>query len=158
MINYQALPTTFKELRKKLPINHTVSERLLEPFIRIDREENRIIARLGGVRVTREKRYEFLAPSNDHSWVIDGNIIRPLPRDISELMLKKIGDNNPDNLPFTVAIQLMRNSDKGITTVVTEGLLVAGKDAAFLDWFSCLVKRVSHGTNISFTFTILFTG
>ena len=132
MINYQALPTTFKELRKKLPINHTVSERLLEPFIRIDREENRIIARLGGVRVTREKRYEFLAPSNDHSWVIDGNIIRPLPRDISELMLKKIGDNNPDNLPFTVAIQLMRNSDKGITTVVTEGLLVAGKDAAFL--------------------------
>lgn len=132
MINYQALPTTFKELRKKLPINHTVSERLLEPFIRIDREENRIIARLGGVRVTREKRYEFLAPSNDHSWVIDGNIIRPLPHDISELMLKKIGDNNPDNLPFTVAIQLMRNSDKGITTVVTEGLLVAGKDAAFL--------------------------
>ena len=132
MIDYQALPTTFKELRKELPINHTVSERLVEPFIRIDREENRIIARLGGIRVTREDRYEFLAPSNDHSWVVDGNIIRPLPHDTSELMLAKIGDNNPDNLSFTVAIQLMRDSDKGITTVLTEGLLVAGKDAAFL--------------------------
>ena len=133
MPDYQKLPETFEELRKSLPAGHSISERLLEPVIQINRQGSRIIAQLGGIRTVRGERRELLAPSNRHMWVIDGTVLRPLPRDARQVMFEKIGDVDPNDLPFSTAIHLLRDNDDSIAASPAVNLLVAGKDAADLE-------------------------
>ena len=92
MPELQTLPETFEQLRQAVPTGYSISERLLEPFILVSRKGNQIVAQIGGIRTVRGERHEFLAPSNRHMWIVDGTIIRPLPRDATQAMFEKIGD------------------------------------------------------------------
>ena len=133
MPELQTLPETFEQLRQAVPVGYSISERLLEPFILISRKGNQIVAQLGGKRTVHGERHEFLAPSNCHMWIVDGTIIRPLPRDATQAMFEKIGYLDPDNLPFSAAVRLLRDDDDSIAASPAENLLVAGKDAADLE-------------------------
>lgn len=132
MVDYTKLPESFAGLKETPPGGHSISERLLEPIVRLEREENRIVARLGGVRIVRGERQEFMAPTNRHCWVIDGTILRPLPRDAAQVLVQKIGDVDPTDIPFSTAIRLMRSDEDGIATEPSEGIMKPGKDAAEL--------------------------
>ena len=132
MADFQMLPETFEQLRQAVPAGYSISERLLEPFILVSRKGNQIVAQLGGIRTVRGKRHEFLAPSNRHMWIGDGTVMRPLPRDATQAMFGKIGDLDPDNLPFSAAVRLLRDNDDSIAASPAVNLLVAGKDAADL--------------------------
>jgi len=133
MLDFQTLPETFEQLRQAVPAGYSISERLLEPFILVSRRGNQIVAQLGGIRTVRGERHEFLAPSNRHMWIVDGTVMRPLPRDATQAMFGKIGDLDPDNLPFSAAVRLLRDSDDSIAASPAMNLLVAGKDAADLE-------------------------
>ncbi|MBY6155917.1 DEAD/DEAH box helicase [Pseudooceanicola nitratireducens] len=132
MVDYTKLPESFAELKEASPTGHSISERLLEPIARLEREENRIVARLGGVRMVRGERHEFLAPTNRHCWVVDGTIFRPLPRDAVQVLLQKIGDADPTDIPFSTAIRLMRSDGDGIAATPSETIMKPGKEAAEL--------------------------
>lgn len=132
MVDYTKLPESFAELKEAPPAGYSISERLLEPIARLEREENRIVARLGGVRMVRGERHEFLAPTNRHCWVVDGTIFRPLPRDAVQVLLQKIGDADPTDIPFSTAIRLMRSDGDGIAATPSETIMKPGKEAAEL--------------------------
>lgn len=132
MVDYTKLPESFAKLKEAPPAGHSISERLLEPIARLEREENRIVARLGGVRMVRGERREFLAPTNRHCWVVDGTIFRPLPRDAVQVLLQKIGYVDPTDIPFSTAIRLMRSDGDGIAATPSETIMKPGKDAAEL--------------------------
>jgi SNF2 family DNA or RNA helicase len=132
VVDYTQLPESFAGLKEASPGSHSISERLLEPIVRLEREENRIVARLGGVRIVRGERHEFMAPTNRHCWVVDGTILRPLPRDATQVLVQKIGDVDPTDIPFSTAIRLMRSDEDGIATEPSEAIMQPGKEAADL--------------------------
>jgi SNF2 family DNA or RNA helicase len=133
VVDYTTLPESFAELKEAPPVDHSISERLLEPIARLEREENRIVVRLGGVRMVRGERHEFLAPTNRHCWVVDGTIFRPLPRDAAQVLQQEIGDADPTDVPFSTAIRLMRSDGDGVAALPSETIMKPGKEAAELN-------------------------
>ena len=130
MPDYASLPTTFEGLRNLIPIGHSLSERLLEPVILLDRTNDRLSATLGGIRMVRGKRNELRAPTDDHAWVVDGTVFRPLPKDAPNLFRNMLGDVAPGDIPFSVAIRLLRTVDERMSTAASASVLIAGRDAA----------------------------
>lgn len=130
MPNYAAMPTTFEKLRDQIPAGHSLSERLLEPVILLDRKEGCLSASLGGVRMLRGQKHELKAPTDGHAWVIDGTVLRPIPKDAPIIFLTILGDVDPKNLPFSVAVRLLRSADERIATSASNNVLIAGRDAA----------------------------
>lgn len=124
------LPLTYNELNKHLHPEFTISQRVIDPIILINRVNNKIVALLGGYRIYKGEKSTYMAISNCHDWVIDGNIIRPLPSDAPaqfDLILK---DKDPCNLSYSESISLLRNSDLLLAIQPDEAFLTAGKVAA----------------------------
>lgn len=130
MPDYAMLPVTFEGVRDQIPAGHTLSERLLEPVILLDRKDGRLSASLGGVRTIQGQRHTLKAPTEEHSWVVDGAVLRPLPKDSSSLFRKMLGDLDPEDIPFSAAIRLLRTADEPIATVASEQVLIPAGDAA----------------------------
>lgn len=130
MVEYHLLPESFEDMRGAIPEGHTISERLLEPIVLLEREGNRIVARLGGARTLKGKRLELKAPSNRHAWVPDGTTIRPLPRDAAKVLSESIGDADPLDIPFSIAIRLVRSRENNIAAIPSSAVMEAGKFAA----------------------------
>lgn len=130
MIDFTSLPVSFDLLRTRVPINFMLSERVIEPFITISRHGDYIVACLAGRRIQRGVEILLTAPSNDHSWVIDGNTIRPLPRDSAALFIKALNGLNPNDVPYREAIRLLRNTDAFLRVVPDESFLKSGATAA----------------------------
>jgi SNF2 family DNA or RNA helicase len=124
------LPEDFEALRASLPEGLMLSERLIEPVMIIGKAGDSTVARLGGVRLLRGNRYVYRAPSNRHAWVMDGTTIRPLPRDAAILFESMLSGSSPDNLSYSQAISLVRDSDAAMQVEADEGFLQAGRAAA----------------------------
>lgn len=125
-----ALPETFEELRTNPPEGFTLSERVIDPVIVIDRIGRSIVARLAGARVMRGTKSIYRAPDNRHAWVADGTTIRPLPRDAAHLFVEMLHGSDPDNLPYCEAIRLMRDVGTAMSAEPDEAFLKAGRVAA----------------------------
>lgn len=130
MIDYASLPHAFIDLKKNPPDGYSISERLLEPMIRLQREKGAIVARLGGYKMSHGQRQEFLAPTNGHAWVADGMILRPLPRDAVQVLTETVGNNDSHNISFSAAIRLLRYSSGGIPVIPANDILEPGRIAA----------------------------
>lgn len=124
------LPESFESLRASMPEGLVLSERLIEPVIIIGKAGDSIVARLGGVHLLRGNRYVHSAPSNRHAWVMDGTTVRPLPRDAVIFFEKMLSGTSPDNLSYSQAISLVRDSDAAMRVEADEGLLLAGRVVA----------------------------
>ncbi|WP_299648394.1 DEAD/DEAH box helicase [uncultured Tateyamaria sp.] len=130
MTDYRTLPETFEELKQNIPEGHTLSGRLVEPFIRLDRVGKRIVGRLGGARTVQGRRIEMMAPSNQHSWVVDGNVLRPLPRDAVEVFQSALNDIDANDMSFSAAIRLVRAENCELVAKTSDELLKTGNEAA----------------------------
>lgn len=124
------LPETFESLRASPPEGLMLSERLIEPVIIIGKAGDSTVARLGGVCLLRGNRYVHRAPSNRHAWVIDGTTVRPLPRDSAILFEKMLSGSSPNNLSYSQAMSLVRDTNAAMRVEVDEGFLQAGRAAA----------------------------
>ncbi|GAA6164009.1 hypothetical protein NBRC116590_17130 [Pelagimonas sp. KU-00592-HH] len=133
MVDLSSLPERFSELRNSIPDGYSVSERLVDPVVLLDRENTRIVARLGGVRTVRGKRFELPAPSNRHAWVVDGKVIRPIPHDSVSLLNEIVGEHDPTDIPFSAALRMIRSKNDEIQASPSEAIMIAGKDAAEQD-------------------------
>lgn len=130
MTDLAAFPRVFEELRQHVPPGYSLSDRIVDPVIRIERECGRITARLAGTRMAKGQRSYIIAPTNRHAWVVDGTIIRPLPRDAPELMAAILADTDQDDIRFSEAIDLLRAPPEYIGTVPGPDLLRPGRVAA----------------------------
>ncbi|RKS12235.1 helicase-like protein [Pseudomonas sp. WPR_5_2] len=130
MTDISDLPEAFEALRSCTPDGFTLSERVIDPLIVIDRVGQSIVARLAGVRVVRGDRSVHRAPSNCHTWVVDGSTIRPLPRDAASLFVELLRGFAPDNLPYSEAVRLIRDAGAVIAAEPDEAFLRAGRVVA----------------------------
>src|SRR6056297_2712601 len=130
MTDYAMLPVTFEGLRDQIPAGHSLSERLLEPVILLDRMDGRLSARLGGVRTIRGQRHTLKAPTGEHSWVVDDAVLRPLPKDSPRLFREMLGGLDAEDIPFSAAIRLLRTAGEPISTVASDQVLIPARDAA----------------------------
>ncbi|NHN66345.1 DEAD/DEAH box helicase [Pseudomonas fluorescens] len=130
MSEFAKLPETFESLQASSPEGLLLSERLIEPVIIISRAGDSIVARLGGAHLLRGNRYVLRAPSNRHVWVVDGATVRPLPRDAAILFEKILSGASPDNLSYSQAIKLVRDSHAAMRVEADEGVFLAGRAAA----------------------------
>lgn len=130
MPDYATLPEAFEELSACPPHGFSLSERVIDPVIILRKQGTHSVARLAGIRMLRGIRHVCPAPSNRHTWVVDGTVIRPLPRDAVRLLTETLGDADPDDIPYSVALRLMRDANDAIGTEPDESFLQAGRDAA----------------------------
>ncbi|MGF0239973.1 DEAD/DEAH box helicase [Rhodococcus sp. IEGM1300] len=130
MTDVSRLPEAFEELRSCPPKGFTLSERVIDPVIVIDRVGQSIVACLAGVRVVRGSRSVHRAPSNCHTWVVDGSTIRPLPRDAASVFVELLRGFAPDNLPYSEAVRLIRDTGAVIAAEPDEAFLRAGRVVA----------------------------
>lgn len=130
MLDLVELPETFDQLRSALPENLMLSERIIEPIIVICKTEESIAAYLGGVRILKGARSIHLAPSNQHDWIKDGSIIRPLPKDAVSIFDEVMGDLSPCNLSYCEAVSLIRAPNSAMQVEPDERFLQAGRTAA----------------------------
>lgn len=124
------LPTGFEQLRAHLPEGYVLSERVVDPVVLLDRENGRLTARLAGRRVVRGAEVIMPAPSNDHAWVVDGSVLRPLPADIPTVLATTLGSAEAANLSYADAIALMRSKSDEVQVKAADGVLHAGKIVA----------------------------
>jgi SNF2 family DNA or RNA helicase len=81
-VDLSILPHDYREF-EKLPDGIEVSSFIHAPVLFIDQGRDQIIVKFG-VNVGRgDKQRKIYSPSKDHNWVLDENVIRPLPFDIS---------------------------------------------------------------------------
>lgn len=130
MANLSGLPETFEDLRTNPPEGFTLSERVIDPILVIDKIGPSIVARLAGVHIARETKTILLAPSNRHAWVVDETTIRPLPRDATCFIAKMLNGSDSKSLSYSEAIQLIRDADAVIRTEPSEAFLMAGRVVA----------------------------
>lgn len=129
-----SLPTNFANLLANPPKGVAVSERLLEPAIYISRRNGIIKAQLAGIRIIQGAQFVIPAPSNSHTWVIDNGVIRPLPKDAGSLFAELLNNIDPDDMSFSEAIRLLRESDGNMVAVAESDFYLSGKaDADKLD-------------------------
>lgn len=130
MPDYASLPVKFEDVRKQIPAGYSLSERLLEPVILLDRKDGRLSASLGGVRVIRGRKNELMAPTEKHSWVVDGKVLRPLPKDSPSLFREMMSGLDPGDIPFSAAIRLLRTFDERMSAIASKDVLLPAQDAA----------------------------
>lgn len=126
MSELKFLPKVFKDLPPVLPQGWTLSDRVLDAEILLDRRDRKIVALLAGVRVVKGERQVLFAPTPCHAWVVDGTILRPLATDITSIFTRILGNCDPDDLTYSQAIKLLR-SEAAIPVTSTEQFHAAGR-------------------------------
>jgi SNF2 family DNA or RNA helicase len=130
MIDITALPLTFKDISTSVPKGYSLSNRVLDAEILIDRNNNRIVAKIVGIKIIKNQRHILSPISNKHSWVIDGFLICPLPNDITEVFSLTLTGNNPENITFKSAMKLLDDDMSLIPVSATDNLLASGTSLA----------------------------
>ena len=124
------MPPRFADVVKDLPQDFRISERVLDPVVIVEKLDGRLVAKLAGRRVARGDEHIIPAPANNFDWVLDGNIIRPLPRDVPEALITKLGPDSSLGVRYGVLRQQLTESDPDIELKLSDAVLETGTSAA----------------------------
>ncbi|MBE9640073.1 DEAD/DEAH box helicase [Salipiger mangrovisoli] len=124
------MPITFEAVVTEFGDRFSVSQRVLDPALRISNGPVRLAARLGGIRTLRGVQSFIEAPSARHAWVLDGNTIRPLPQDAPDLVAEVLEGADPQDVPFALGIRLTQEPNELIAVDADEEVLRSGTIAA----------------------------
>lgn len=130
MTDFAGLPENFDELRSCVPEGFTLSERIIEPVLLVERSGGKIRAILAGNRAVRGTLATITAPTHRHGWVADGTTIRPLPRDAAQVFRRRLGTLDPDDLRYSDAVRLIREDSPELHTVSAPSIVENGTQAA----------------------------
>lgn len=124
------MPTTFDAVVAEFGDRFRVSERVLDPALRIGNGSVRLAARLGGLRTLRGVHNFVEAPSPRHAWVLDGNTIRPLPQDTPDLVSEILGGADPQDIPFALGVRVTQEPNELIQIEAEPDMFRSGTAAA----------------------------
>lgn len=120
----------FADVVKDLPPGLRMSERVLDPVVIVEKREGRLVAKLAGRRVVRGGEHIIPAPGNNFDWVLDGNIIRPLPKDAPEALIAKLGPDPSLGVGYGVLRKQLTESDPDLELKLSDAVLETGTSAA----------------------------
>jgi SNF2 family DNA or RNA helicase len=96
----------------------------------VEKRDGRLVAKLAGRRVVRGDEHIIPAPANNFDWVLDGNIIRPLPRDVPEALITKLGPDPSLGVGYGILRQQLTVSDPDMELKLSDAVLETGTSAA----------------------------
>lgn len=129
MTDPAVLPESFAELLACVPDGFTLSERVVEPVLLVQRAGGKIRATLAGIRTIRGVSTTVAAPTHRHGWVADGTTIRPLPRDAARVFRNRLGSLDPDDLRYSEAVRLIREESPELRAIPAPSFTEDGRQA-----------------------------
>ena len=124
------LPVRYSELSDSLPVGLRISSRILDPILVIQLGKKGFEAVLGGVLSRRGIESIFEAPTSSHNWIVDGDVVRPLPNDIGIILSGLFGKYDLQNLSFSDVLAIARIEQDLIRIHVTPEVLTPASEAA----------------------------
>lgn len=124
------MPIAFDAVVAEFGDRFSISERVLDPALRVGNGSVRLAARLGGLRTFRGAQSFIEAPSPRHAWVLDGNTIRPLPQDTPGLVAEILGGADPQDIPFALGVRISQEPNELIQIEAEPDMFRAGTAAA----------------------------
>ena len=122
-----AVPAEYGEIAESIPPGWQVSRRVIEPCLKLRRSDPGFTAELFGRRFVNGEEILLPAISLQHNWVLDDEVIRPLPRDVPELLTELLPKNYEGTLSFIEVLELLRNEECPITIKADESVYTPGK-------------------------------
>lgn len=130
---FKNLPNSIDVLRDKFS-NFDFSRRLTNPVLVIDKYQDCYKARLAGIFFRNGEKQVIMTQTNDSNWVLDGNLVRPLPKEICHELSILMPDADLMNLSFSEMLFLVRKDQDIIEISYDESLFRPAKvDASGLD-------------------------
>lgn len=125
-------PTSFPADYRQLimPSGWKLSSRVVQPEVRISKADWGFTATLAGSRTVRGEKTFWNALSPFHNWVIDGNVIRPLPHDTPDVLRAMLGGEVPSALSFPDVIRLLRLKNPDIPVDADDSVFLPARSAA----------------------------
>lgn len=123
-------PADFRELIAAPPVGWNISERLIEPCLRISSGDGKFILRLFGAHRAKGAVTLLPAASLAHNWVADATTIRPLPHDTPALISSLLPDGAENGFSFSGALALVRKDGDLIRVVVDESVFAPARTEA----------------------------
>jgi SNF2 family DNA or RNA helicase len=110
------------------------SKRLINPILVVDKYQDSYRARLAGTFFRNGEKKIITAQSNDSDWLLDGNLVRPLPKGICSELLMLMPDADLMDLSFSQMLSLVRQDQDLIEVSYDDSLFSAAKiDASEFD-------------------------
>ena len=118
-----SLPESLDGVREHLPKGTVISNRIIEPLLRIEKHAGELSVKLYAVMNVKAERRLLPAISLKHNWVADNKVIRPLPGDIPAVIKSLLADFKANLLSFPDVLALMRSPQDEIAVEVDNEVL-----------------------------------
>ena len=118
-----SLPESLDGVRERLPKGTVISNRIIEPLLRIEKHAGELSVKLYAVMNVKAERRLLPAISLKHNWVADNKVIRPLPGDIPAVIKSLLADFKANLLSFPDVLALMRSPQDEIAVEVDNEVL-----------------------------------
>ncbi|WP_306149764.1 MULTISPECIES: DEAD/DEAH box helicase [unclassified Roseibium] len=125
-----SLSADFRELSASTTAGRELSSRVVQPELRLSKASEGFKAALIGTRMVRGEKRQWEALSLGHNWVLDGNIIRPLPHDTPVVLRTMLGRDISDLIEFPEVIHLLRLPNPDIPVCADKSVFQPAQSAA----------------------------
>jgi SNF2 family DNA or RNA helicase len=126
----ELLATKYAGLAKKLPPSVRITGSIIEPAILVEKNNFSFSATLSGV-VWRDGIRKIIKSSGfDVDWVLDGELIHPLPTDALRFFHKIFKDRDPNRLSYAEVMQLGDLLSGDIEIEIDDGVYFQGLSVA----------------------------
>ncbi|MEP1963231.1 DEAD/DEAH box helicase [Tateyamaria sp.] len=126
-LDLQAFSSDFAALAECHPEGLTLSDRMGDPVISIEKDPQAYRAKLLGRRKVKGEFQYGSAPSRNHNWYIDGSVIRPLPNDVGEILKAVFCEFDLDQLSFADVLALRRLDQNIVVVELAENVLTPAR-------------------------------
>lgn len=109
------------------PEGFTLSGRMGDPVIIVEKASQNYRARLLGRRKVRGEYQYGSAPSRHHNWYIDDSVIRPLPKDIGGILESVFCGYDLDYLSFPDVLALRRLDQNLVAVELADNVLTPAR-------------------------------
>lgn len=125
-----SFPPDFRVLSASPPAGRTISSRVVQPEIRLRRQDGFFSATLVGTRTVRGEKLSWDTLGPDFNWVDDGEVIRPLPHDAPQIFRTLMEGTNPAHIVFPQVIALLRQQSPEIPVTADNEIFLPARVAA----------------------------
>lgn len=120
-------PRDFGAFGEFPPDGFSLSDRMGDPVIIIEKSSQAFRAELVGRKKLRGEYQYGSAPSRHHNWYIDGSVIRPLPSDIGKTLEAVFCGYDLDHLSFADVLALRRLNQSLIVIELADNVLTPAR-------------------------------
>lgn len=94
ILDMKFLPRRYRDLVASPPEGLHLSERVIDPIVLVTKEKGELKLQLAGQILKRGQEVIAVAPDTNYDWILDGNVARPLPADIVDVMARNFGEGH----------------------------------------------------------------